>query len=58
MWPSTGSQVPTVDVDYDTIEFFRKYRTNLSYLQADFSMCSHQCKSGETALASAESFEV
>lgn len=58
MWPGTGSQVPSVDVDYDTIEFLRKYHTNLSYLRADFSTCLHQCKSGATALASSESFQV
>lgn len=46
MRPRTGAQVPSVDVDYDTIEFLRKYHTNLSYLRADFSTCLHRCKSG------------
>lgn len=56
MWPRTDSQVPSVDVDYDTSEFLRKYHTNISYLRANFSTRLHQCKSGATAPALAESF--
>lgn len=51
MWPRTGSQVPSVDVDYYNNEFFREHHTNLSCLWADFSTCLHQCKTGATALS-------